>query len=68
MSNKRYSLPSLDPTLTVCENGCLHLHLGPASLHLPEHGVRDLAELLQGYVEALDARRVQQDSRDPHLH
>ncbi len=57
MHKKTYTLPTLSPKLTMCPNGCLHLQLGPASIHISEEGLRDLAKAATHLLEHVDAQK-----------
>ncbi len=54
MHKKSYPLPMLDPKISVCEDGCIHLQIGPATLHVSADGLRDLTALAQRYLATLE--------------
>lgn len=47
------SVPFLQPHITVCPNGCVHLQIGPAIVIMSTAGLRALAELAQKAVDTL---------------
>ncbi len=54
---KTFTLPPITPKLSVCPNGCLHLQLGPANIHLSEDGLRDFAKAAEHLLALSDARK-----------
>jgi hypothetical protein len=47
MHKKTYSLPNLTPKFSICPNGCIHLHIGPASLHVTAEGLREFRDIAE---------------------
>tara|TARA_R110002073_G_scaffold225022_5_gene385322 strand:- start:14044 stop:14307 length:264 start_codon:yes stop_codon:yes gene_type:complete len=52
---KTYSIPHLTPQFSVCPNGCIHLQIGPASLHVTSDGLREFCQAAEGLLASMPA-------------
>tara|TARA_R110002096_G_scaffold299503_2_gene493965 strand:- start:32510 stop:32713 length:204 start_codon:yes stop_codon:yes gene_type:complete len=56
MHKKTYSLPHLTPQFSICPNGCIHLHIGPASLHVTADGLREFCQAAEALLASVTAK------------
>ncbi len=55
MHKKTFTLPTLTPKVSICPNGCLHLHLGSASVHITQEGLREFASAAEQLLNLANA-------------